>query len=43
MDSRQAADPELLGLLAEQAAVRRVATLVARGTDRLAVFAAVTE
>ena len=43
MDSRQAADPELVGLLEEQAALRRVATLVARGTDRLAVFAAVTE
>src|SRR3712207_2097128 len=38
-----AADPELAGLLDEQAALRRVATLVARGAGRLRVFAAVTE
>jgi hypothetical protein len=30
-------------LLEEQAALRRVATLVARGTDRLGVFAAIAE
>jgi len=36
--------PEEIGrLLDEQAALRRVATLVARGADRLGVFAAVTE
>jgi len=36
--------PEEIGrLLQEQAALRRVATLVARGADRLGVFAAVTE
>ena len=36
--------PEEIGrLLEEQAALRRVATLVARGADRLGVFAAVTE
>ena len=34
---------ELGRLLEEQAALRRVATLVARGIDRLSVFAAVTE
>ena len=43
VDWTQAADPELIRLLEEQAALRRVATLVARGTDRLGVFAAVTE
>jgi hypothetical protein len=30
-------------VLEEQAALRRLATLVARGADRLGVFAAVTE
>ena len=34
---------EIARLLDEQAALRRVATLVARGADRLGVFAAVTE
>ena len=43
MDWRQAADPEFVRLFEEQAALRRVATLVARGTDRLGVFAAVAE
>lgn len=43
VDWKQAADPELVRLLDEQAALRRVATLVARGTDRLGVFAAVAE
>jgi signal transduction histidine kinase len=38
-----APETELARLLEEQAALRRVATLVARGTDRLTVFAAVTE
>jgi signal transduction histidine kinase len=42
VDWSQAPDPELVRLLDEQAALRRVATLVARGTDRLSVFAAVT-
>jgi hypothetical protein len=36
-------DPDVTRLLQEQAALRRVATLVARGTDRLGVFAAVAE
>src|ERR1700754_2328353 len=36
-------DPDVVRLLSEQAALRRVATLVARGTDRLSVFAAVAE
>ena len=35
VDWTQAADPELIRLLEEQAALRRIATLVARGTDRL--------
>jgi signal transduction histidine kinase len=39
----QAGDPELVRLLEEQAALRRVATLVARGTDSLGLFAAVAE
>jgi signal transduction histidine kinase len=39
----QPADPELLRLLEEQAALRRVATLVARGAERARVFAAVAE
>ena len=43
MDWTGATDPELVRLLDEQAALRRVATLVARGTDRLGVFAAVAE
>jgi hypothetical protein len=43
VDWTQATDPELVRLLEEQAALRRVATLVARGTDRLGVFAAVAE
>jgi signal transduction histidine kinase len=43
MDRSQAADRELVRLLEEQEALRRVATLVARGTDRLGVFSAVTE
>jgi signal transduction histidine kinase len=38
-----ATDRELVRLLDEQAALRRVATLVARGTDRLSVCATVTE
>src|SRR3954454_22926998 len=36
-------DPDIVRLLEEQAALRRVATMVARGTDRLGVFAAVAE
>jgi signal transduction histidine kinase len=36
-------DPDVVRLLEEQAALRRVATMVARGTDRLGVFAAVAE
>jgi signal transduction histidine kinase len=43
VDLTRAAGPELVRLLEEQAALRRVATLVARGTDRLGVFAAVAE
>ena len=43
VDWTQAADTEFVRLLEEQAALRRVATLVARGTDRLGVFAAVAE
>jgi signal transduction histidine kinase len=43
VDRTQTAEPELVRLLEEQAALRRVATLVARGTDRLGVFAAVAE
>jgi GAF domain-containing protein len=43
VDGTDAADPELVRLLEEQAALRRVATLVARDTDRLEVFAAVAE
>jgi signal transduction histidine kinase len=43
MDRSQAADRELVRLLEEQEALRRVATLVARGTDRLGLFSAVTE
>ncbi len=43
VDWTRAADPEFVRLLEEQAALRRVATLVARGTDRLRVFAAVAE
>jgi hypothetical protein len=43
VDWGQAADPEFVRLLEEQAALRRVAMLVARGTDRLGVFAAVAE
>jgi signal transduction histidine kinase len=43
VDWTQAADPEFVRLLEEQAALRRVATLVARDTDRLEVFAAVAE
>jgi signal transduction histidine kinase len=39
----QAGDPQLLRLLEEQAALRRVATLVAGATDRPRVFAAVAE
>jgi hypothetical protein len=39
----QADNPDVVHLLEEQAALRRVATLVARGTDRLSVFAAVAE
>ena len=38
-----AMEPDVVRLLEEQAALRRVATLVARGTDRLGVFAAVAE
>ena len=36
-------DSDVVRLLEEQAALRRVATLVARGTDRLGVFATVAE
>jgi len=43
VDWTQGGDPEFVRLLEEQAALRRVATLVARGTDRLGVFAAVAE
>src|SRR5262249_4809958 len=43
VDWTQAGGPEFERLLEEQAALRRVATLVARGTDRLGVFAAVAE
>ena len=43
VDGKQAGDRELVRLLDEQAALRRVATLVARATDRLGVFAAVAE
>jgi signal transduction histidine kinase len=43
VDWTQAAEPELVRLLEEQAALRRVATLVAGGTDRLALFTAVAE
>jgi signal transduction histidine kinase len=42
VDRSEAADSELVRLFEEQAALRRVATLVARGTDRLGVCAAVT-
>jgi hypothetical protein len=43
VDGKQAGDRELVRLLDEQAALRRVATLVARATDRLGVVAAVAE
>ena len=43
VDGKQAGDRELVRLLDEQAALRRVATLVARATDRLGVFAAVAD
>jgi hypothetical protein len=43
VDWAQGGDSKLVRLLEEQAALRRVATLVARGTDRLGVFAAVAE
>ena len=43
VDGKQAGDRELVRLLDEQAALRCVATLVARATDRLGVFAAVAE
>jgi len=36
-------DPDIPRLLEEQAALRRVATMVARGTDRLGVITAVAE
>ena len=42
-DSLEASRDELTRLLAEQAALRRVATLVARGIDPVEIFAAVAE
>ena len=42
-DALEASRDELTRLLAEQAALRRVATLVARGIDPVEVFAAVAE
>jgi signal transduction histidine kinase len=42
-DSLEASRDELARLLAEQAALRRVATLVARGIDPAKIFAAVAE
>jgi signal transduction histidine kinase len=43
VDRSETADRELVRLFEEQAALRRVATLVARGADRLRVCATVTE
>jgi signal transduction histidine kinase len=43
VDRSDTADHELARLFEEQAALRRVATLVARGVDRLGVCATVTE
>jgi hypothetical protein len=42
VEPTETADRELVRLFEEQAALRRVATLVARGADRLAVCATVT-
>jgi signal transduction histidine kinase len=43
MDSTDAVDPGVARLVEEQAALRRIAMLVARGADRVGVFAAVAE
>jgi signal transduction histidine kinase len=43
MDSTRAVDPGFARLVEEQAALRRIAMLVARGTDRAGVFTAVAE
>jgi PAS domain S-box-containing protein len=43
LTARHAAEREVRQLAEEQAALRRVATLVARGADQASVFAAVTE
>jgi signal transduction histidine kinase len=42
-DLRTADEPHLAGLAEEQAALRRVATVVARGADPAAIFACATE
>ena len=43
MDSTDAVDPGIARLVEEQAALRRIAMLVARGADHVGVFAAVAE